>query len=124
MKITRTSHGDTLDLSKLTVWNEIDILSVSWDKNGDSVLLKLYNWQFGLKYSVANTRLWEDDYQESWEITLEPYNEDVEVISGLTADEVIQMVRNGALQEFFEHEPKSYTEPVDDDYKAYLADND
>jgi len=105
MDITRTPNGDTLDLSKLTVWNQIDILSVSWDKNGNSVLLKLYNWQLGFTYSVANTRLWEDDYQESWEITLEPYNEDVEVRSGLTADEVIRMVRYGAYQEFFNNEP-------------------
>lgn len=105
MEITRTASGDTLDLRKLTVWKEIDILSVSWDKDGDCILLKLYNSQLGLKYSVANTRLWEDDYRESWEITLEPYNEDVEVICGLTSDEVIQMIRDGAFQEFFKHEP-------------------
>ena len=105
MEITRTASGDTLDLRKLTVWNQIDILSISWDKDGDCILLKLYNSQLGIKYSVANTRLWEDDYRESWEITLEPYNEDVEVISGLTSDEVIQMIRDGAFQEFFKHEP-------------------
>ena len=123
MKITKTSIGTTIDLSNFSDISYVEILSVHFGQDFDNVVIKVCNWHVCLTYSIANTRLNHDDIDESWEITLEPYNEDVEVISGLTAEEVLKKVEDGVFGEFFD-QPKSYTEPVDDDYKAYLADND
>ena len=123
MKITKTAIGATIDLRWLSDIYYVEILSVHFGQDFDNIVIKVCNWHAHINYSIANTRLNHDDIDESWEITLEPYNEDVEVISGLTAEEVLKKVEDGVFGEFFD-QPKSYTEPVDDDYKAYLADND
>ena len=123
MKITKTAIGATIDLNWFSDISYVDILSVHFGQDFDNVVIKVCNWHIGLTYSIANTRVGLPDFDRSWEITLEPYREPNRVVSGLTAEEVLQKVEDAVFGEFLD-EPKSYTEPVDDDYKAYLADND
>ena len=123
MKVTKTSTGTTIDLRWLSDIYYVEILSVHFGQDFDNVVIKVCNWHAHINYSIANTRVGLPDFDRSWEITLDPYQEPNQVLSGLTAEEVLKKVKDGVFGEFFD-EPRSYTEPVDDDYKAYLADND
>ena len=102
MKITKTSIGTTIDLSNFQDISYVEILSVHFGQDFDNVVLKVCNWHVGLTYSIANTRLNHDDIDESWEITLQPYREPNKVMSGLTAEEVLQKVEDGIFSEFFD----------------------
>jgi|TARA_B100000073_G_scaffold340786_1_gene341111 hypothetical protein len=129
MPVKRMHLSDSIDLYELS--KVADIYSVGFGGAYAQIIVRSKNTS--IKYSIVNTclsRLVEptEDLND-WEITLHPYTEDVHVITGLTAKEIIEIVDTSIAEDFIDlgngdDEPKSYTEPVDDDYKAYLADND
>ena len=102
MKITKTAIGATIDLSWFLDISYVEILSVHFGQDFDNVVIKVCNWHVGLTYSIANTRVGLPDFDSSWEITLEPQREPNRVVSGLTAEEVLQKVEDAVFGEFFE----------------------
>ena len=131
MPVQRMHLCDNIDLYELSKVAEIH--SVSFGNAYAHIIVRSKNTS--IKYSIANTclaRLVEPTEDlDNWEITLHPYPypDEVHVITGLTAKEIIEVVDTAIADDFvnlnaLNDEPKSYTEPVDDDYKAYLADND
>ena len=103
MKITKNPSGTTFHLWPFSGVPYIDIQSMYIDKTGEHILFKVHNWHAHINYSIANTRVKHDDFDKSWEITLDPYRDlEKKVISGLTFDEIMQMLKDCAYDVFFD----------------------
>ena len=100
MPVKRMHLSDSIDLYELS--KVADIHSVGFGGAYAQIIVRSKNTS--IRYSIVNTclsRLVEptEDLND-WEITLHPYTEDVHVITGLTAKEIIEIVDKSIADDF------------------------
>ena len=102
MPIKRMHLSDSIDLYELS--KVADIHSVGFGGAYAQIIVR--SKSTAIKYSIVNTclsRLVEPTEDlDKWEITVHPYTEDVHVITGLTAKEIIEIVDKAIIDDFID----------------------
>jgi hypothetical protein len=104
MPVKRMHLSDSIDLYELS--KVADIYSVGFGGAYAQIIVRSKNTS--IKYSIVNTclsRLVEPSEDlDNWEITLHPYPypDEVHVITGLTAKEIIEIVDTSIAKDFID----------------------